>query len=525
MTPQLADDGARRLLRAPSGAIGGAARRPAPSLEAIQDAVCEAFAHHARRAPVAQPRRPPRLAAPGRHVPRAREHRPHAPRHRRGASAGATTPPSCTPSSAPPIASRTDREAFDTVRAVDRAPAAGPVPTDRTDRLRAPSAPGCARAARNDRANPVACAHLHSPLRLLIVHLRGLHREGHDLEQPSCSPSCRPSPASPRRAAPSRRSPACSSTPPADGVELRATDMEVGLRVPLEAEVEREGMVVLPGAPAARRRPARCRGDVRARAAPDRAGRGGLGRRRDVPHPHAARRGLPAVSRAAGGRHRRRGAGAGVRRDDRKVARSASRDETRPILTGVLVGVSGTELRMVATDSYRLWVKETALESAVDPASRPTSRRARSRSSSGCAGDADEISVGVRANQVVFQVGGNVLSSRLIDGQFPNYSQLLPDAFEHELRIATRGAAVGRRAHQPHGAEERAAAAELRRGRADRVAPRRRTSARRRSRSPCRSPANRSRSGSTRSSSSDGLESRRGRRRRPQAHQPAAARA
>jgi DNA polymerase-3 subunit beta len=35
----------------------------------------------------------------------------------------------------------------------------------------------------------------------------------------------------------------------------------------------------------------------------------------------------------------------------------------------------------------------------------------------------------------VFQVGGNVLSSRLIDGQFPNYNQLLPDSYEHELRV------------------------------------------------------------------------------------------
>ena len=43
-------------------------------------------------------------------------------------------------------------------------------------------------------------------------------------------------------------------------------------------------------------------------------------------------------------------------------SRSASRDETRPILTGVLVSAEGTALRMVATDSYRLSVKETTLE-------------------------------------------------------------------------------------------------------------------------------------------------------------------
>ena len=48
-----------------------------------------------------------------------------------------------------------------------------------------------------------------------------------------------------------------------------------------------------------------------------------------------------------------------------QVARSASKDETRPIPTGILVSASGSELRMVATDSYRLSVKETELESPI----------------------------------------------------------------------------------------------------------------------------------------------------------------
>ena len=48
----------------------------------------------------------------------------------------------------------------------------------------------------------------------------------------------------------------------------------------------------------------------------------------------------------------------------------------------------------------------------------------------------DRLTVSVRTNQVVFETGGVVLSSRLIDGQFPNYRQLLPDAFEHELQLA-----------------------------------------------------------------------------------------
>jgi DNA polymerase III subunit beta len=120
------------------------------------------------------------------------------------------------------------------------------------------------------------------------------------------------------------------------------------------------------------------------------------------------------------------------------VAKSASRDETRPILTGILVSAQGPELRMVATDSYRLSVKETRLESPLEggfEANVPARGLEELRSVVGSTG-AEQIRIGVRSNQVVFEVGGAVLSSRLIDGQFPNYRQLLPETYEHQLRLS-----------------------------------------------------------------------------------------
>jgi DNA polymerase-3 subunit beta len=121
-----------------------------------------------------------------------------------------------------------------------------------------------------------------------------------------------------------------------------------------------------------------------------------------------------------------------------KVAGSASRDETRPVLTGILVSASGTELRMVATDSYRLSVKQTTLEEPlaesfeVNVPARALQELARIAAH---AGD-ERLSVTVRQNQVLFEIGRIILSSRLIDGQFPNYRQLLPETFEHELRVS-----------------------------------------------------------------------------------------
>jgi DNA polymerase-3 subunit beta len=117
-----------------------------------------------------------------------------------------------------------------------------------------------------------------------------------------------------------------------------------------------------------------------------------------------------------------------------RVARAASRDEARPVLTGVLVQFAGDKLVMAATDSYRLAVKETTLGSSAPDLEAIVPSRALQELSR-VAGDADEIAVGVQENQVLFSVGGVWLTTRRIDGQFPNYRQLLPESFEHELTV------------------------------------------------------------------------------------------
>ncbi len=116
---------------------------------------------------------------------------------------------------------------------------------------------------------------------------------------------------------------------------------------------------------------------------------------------------------------------------------------------------------MVATDSYRLSVKETrwrprsqgSLEANV-PA-RALQELARIAQQARQPSRSPSASVRTRS---IFELGEVVLSSRLIDGQFPNYRQLLPESVEHELRLATRRADRRRAPHQPARAEERAAA-------------------------------------------------------------------
>ncbi len=119
------------------------------------------------------------------------------------------------------------------------------------------------------------------------------------------------------------------------------------------------------------------------------------------------------------------------------VARAASRDEVRPILTGVLLQAEGNTLTMVATDSYRLSVKHTELESPLEGTleANVPARALRELARIVSSADADEVEISLPRNQAVFSAAGVVLSSRLIEGQFPSWRQLIPESFEHEVRM------------------------------------------------------------------------------------------
>jgi DNA polymerase-3 subunit beta len=120
-----------------------------------------------------------------------------------------------------------------------------------------------------------------------------------------------------------------------------------------------------------------------------------------------------------------------------RVARAASRDEVRPILTGVLVQAEERRLTMVATDSYRLSVKHTELE---QPVSRPIEANVPARSLRELArivaqGSPEAVEISLARNQIVFRAGKAILSSRLIEGQFPSWRQLIPESFDHEVAL------------------------------------------------------------------------------------------
>lgn len=222
------------------------------------------------------------------------------------------------------------------------------------------------------------------------------------------------------------------------GVELQATDMEIGVRVKVGAEVESgTHPVVLPG---------RLLLDVVRSLPNDDLAIEYRSQTQDVEIVSGTAKfhlrtlpteDFPKLPTADDGETVKVPAPAFIDTVSR-VGRAASRDEARPHLTGVLVTASGTELRMVATDSYRLAVKETKLDSPlerdleVNVPVRALQELTRIASADG----AETIEITALENQVVFRAGDVVLSSRLIEGRFPNYKQLLPETYEHELRVS-----------------------------------------------------------------------------------------
>lgn len=220
-----------------------------------------------------------------------------------------------------------------------------------------------------------------------------------------------------------------------EGTVLSATDMEISIKAPLVGRVEQAGSLVVPARIAtdiARSLPA---GDVVMEQRPGetqveiRAGES-LFTLHSLPAVDFPQ--LPAFS----------GEGFSVSKPafietvDR-VAPSASRDETRPVLTGVLIHFAKNSVRMVATDSYRLSVKETPVESSVAEKFQAIvpARTLLELSRIATAVADDTITILPTENQMLFQVGGISLVSRLIDGQFPNYRQLIPETFDYEVAV------------------------------------------------------------------------------------------
>jgi DNA polymerase III subunit beta len=117
-----------------------------------------------------------------------------------------------------------------------------------------------------------------------------------------------------------------------------------------------------------------------------------------------------------------------------QVARAASADDARPVLTGVSLEASATGLTAAATDSYRLAVRTVPWDQDADMTVL-VPRRALDESRRSAEQLGGEVRLILEPAQVTFDFGDRRLTTRLIEGKFPDFRQLIPPGFERRLDV------------------------------------------------------------------------------------------
>ena len=118
-----------------------------------------------------------------------------------------------------------------------------------------------------------------------------------------------------------------------------------------------------------------------------------------------------------------------------QVVPAASDDQDRPILRGVQVESEGDGLRLVATDSYRLAVRDLPGLAVLDEGSSVLVPAQALREMSRLAEGTTDLQLRVSERDVTFEMGDTRVTTRLIEGQFPNYRSLIPHAHPNKLTV------------------------------------------------------------------------------------------
>lgn len=121
----------------------------------------------------------------------------------------------------------------------------------------------------------------------------------------------------------------------------------------------------------------------------------------------------------------------------KRTAKVVSHDETRAVLTGVLVSCVGNELKMVATDSYRLAVSETQLSQPCPEEFEAVIAGSFLNDIASLPQSDQPITLALSENQIIVSYQDTTFINRRIEGAFPNYKQLIADGFSTRVTLST----------------------------------------------------------------------------------------
>ncbi len=229
---------------------------------------------------------------------------------------------------------------------------------------------------------------------------------------------------------------------PEGAVELAATDRELALRVPLIADVIEPGSFVLPsrlGLEVIRALPS----DVVELTHDASSGMVRIDSKGGSYQLHALRSddfpALPEIDLERAFEVDR----ASFVETAERVGKAASRDESRPALTGVLMKFEAGHVTMAATDAYRMAVKELPLSDPIpeDLEAIVPRRAVEELPRIAAVADGSKLQIAVEDKVVAFGLGDIWLTARRIEGQFPNFRSIRPAQFEHEAPTSRAEAA------------------------------------------------------------------------------------
>lgn len=122
-----------------------------------------------------------------------------------------------------------------------------------------------------------------------------------------------------------------------------------------------------------------------------------------------------------------------------QVAFAAATDESRPILTGVLVKFDGSQLTMAAADGFRLSVRHAQLERVPEPISVVIPARALAELGRISSDQELPISLSITSSrsQALFRLSNTDLISQIIEGRFPDYEQIIPKRYDTQTIVNT----------------------------------------------------------------------------------------
>ena len=119
----------------------------------------------------------------------------------------------------------------------------------------------------------------------------------------------------------------------------------------------------------------------------------------------------------------------------RQVVRAASGDDARAVLTGVLLSAEDDGVKMVATDSYRLAVRDLPQSSMLAAGQKVLVPSRALTELQRILGGSTSLVVRLGAREAVFESGATKLTTRLIEGEYPNYRNLLPSSYPNTLTV------------------------------------------------------------------------------------------